>query len=59
MQQDNELKNISESTSEWLKKKRSKDLKRPSQTTDLNPSEILWWDIKRKKMMENLQATES
>ncbi len=47
MQQDNDLKHTSKSTSEWLKKIKMKVLERPSQSTDLNLIEMLWRDLKQ------------
>ncbi len=46
MQQDNDLKHTSKSTSEWLKENKIKVLESPSQSLDLNPIEMLWHDLK-------------
>ncbi len=47
MQQDNDPKLISKSTSEWLKKNKIKVLEWPNQSPDLNPFEMLWHDLKQ------------
>ncbi len=44
LQQDNDPKHTSKSTSEWLKKNK---MEWPSQSSDLNPFEMLWHDIKK------------
>ncbi|KAI3370477.1 hypothetical protein L3Q82_025233, partial [Scortum barcoo] len=41
LQQDNDPKHTSKSTSEWLKKNKMKTLEWPSQSSDLNPIEML------------------
>ncbi len=46
LQQDNDPKHTSKSTSEWLKKNNIKVLEWPSQSLDLNPTEMLWHDLK-------------
>ncbi len=47
MQQDNDLKHTSKSTSEWLKKNKIKVLEWLSQSSELNPIEMLWHDLKQ------------
>ncbi|KAK3542958.1 hypothetical protein QTP70_007913 [Hemibagrus guttatus] len=47
LQQDNDPKHTSKSTSEWLKKNKMKTLEWPSQSADLNPTEMLCHDLKK------------
>lgn len=42
LQQDNDPKHTSESTSEWLKKNKMKTLEWLSQSPNLNPTDMLW-----------------
>lgn len=52
-QQDNDPKHTSASTKSWMKKKKYKLLEWPSQSPDLNPIEMLWFDLKQQVHARN------
>ena len=45
LQQNNDPKHTSRSTSEWLEENKMKTLEWPHQRPDLNPPEMLWCDL--------------
>ena len=47
LQQDDDPKHTSKSTSEWLKKNKMKTLEWPIHRPDLNPIKMLWHDLKK------------
>ncbi len=47
MQQDNNPKHTSHSTKDWLKKNKVNVLEWLSQSSELNPTEMLWKDLSK------------
>ncbi|KAK3571134.1 hypothetical protein QTP86_001919 [Hemibagrus guttatus] len=52
LEQDNDPKHTSKSTSEWLKKNKMKTLEWPSQSPDLNLIAMRWHDLKKDTLPE-------
>ena len=56
MQQNNDPKHQSKSTTEWLQRNKICLMEWPSQSPDLNPIELLWIDLKRAIHMRRLNS---